>query len=62
MAAARDHGAMADIRIIKHEAVPKCGCFEVRFSDGRPVAVFLLGRPARPPAEATFAPDIFFTF
>jgi hypothetical protein len=27
---------MADIRIIKHEAVPKCGSFEVRFSDGRP--------------------------
>jgi hypothetical protein len=22
---------MADIRIIKHEAVPKCGSFEVRF-------------------------------
>jgi hypothetical protein len=27
---------MADIRIIKHEAVPNCGSFEVRFSDGRP--------------------------
>jgi hypothetical protein len=27
---------MADIRIIKHEAVPKCGNFEVRYSDGRP--------------------------
>ena len=24
-----------DIRIIKHEAVPKCGSFEVQFSDGR---------------------------
>jgi hypothetical protein len=23
------------IRIIKHEAVPKCGCFEVRFHDGQ---------------------------
>ena len=23
------------IRIIKHEAVPRCGSFEVRFSDGR---------------------------
>lgn len=25
----------ARIRIIKHEAVPQCGCFEVRFADGR---------------------------
>jgi hypothetical protein len=24
-----------DIRIIKHEAVPMCGSFEVQFSDGR---------------------------
>ena len=24
------------IRIIKHEAVPQIGSFEVRFSDGRP--------------------------
>ena len=31
---------MADIRIIKHEAVPKCGSFEVRFSDGRPSQYF----------------------
>lgn len=23
------------IRIIKHEAVPQCGSFEVRFADGR---------------------------
>jgi hypothetical protein len=28
------------IRIIKHEAVPKCGSFEVRFSDGRPSKFF----------------------
>ena len=27
---------MADIRIIKHEAVPRRGSFEVRFSHGRP--------------------------
>ncbi len=26
---------MAHIRLIKHEAVPDCGSFEVRFSDGR---------------------------
>jgi hypothetical protein len=25
----------ARIRIIKHEAVPGCGSFEVRFADGR---------------------------
>jgi hypothetical protein len=23
------------IRLIKHEAVPRCGSFEVRFTDGR---------------------------
>jgi hypothetical protein len=28
------------IRIIKHEAVPKTGSFEVRFSDGRPSKFF----------------------
>jgi len=28
------------IRIIKHEAVPKCGSYEVRFSDGRPRKYF----------------------
>ena len=43
---------MADIRIIKHEAVPKCGSFEVRFSDGRPSQFFywedLPGRRLRP--------------
>jgi hypothetical protein len=28
------------IRIIKHEAVPLCGSFEVRFSDERPSQYF----------------------
>ncbi len=28
------------IRIIKHEAVPDCGSFEVRFSDGRDSVFF----------------------
>lgn len=28
------------IRIIKHEAVPDCGSFEVRFPDGRPSQYF----------------------
>jgi hypothetical protein len=27
---------MPSVRLIKHEAVPKCGSFEVRCSDGRP--------------------------
>jgi hypothetical protein len=31
---------MADICIIKHEAVPKCGSFEVRYPDGRPSTYF----------------------
>ena len=31
---------MADIRIIKHEAVPKCGSYEVRFADGHPSVYF----------------------
>jgi hypothetical protein len=28
------------VRIIKHEAVPDCGSFEVRYSDGRPSVFF----------------------
>jgi hypothetical protein len=31
---------MANVRLIKHEAVPKCGSFEVRFPDGRPSHFF----------------------
>ena len=31
---------MSRIRIIKHEAVPRCGSYEVRFSDGRPSKYF----------------------
>ena len=34
------------IRILRHEAVPKTGSFEVRFADGRPSKV--LGRRLRP--------------
>ena len=40
------------IRLIKHEAVPDCGSYEVRFSDGRPSRYFycddLPGRRLRP--------------
>jgi hypothetical protein len=40
------------IRIIKHEAVPECGSFEVRFPDGRPSRYFywddIPGRRLRP--------------
>ena len=28
------------IQIIRHEAVPKCGSYEVRFPDGRPSKFF----------------------
>ena len=28
------------IRIIKHETVPNCGSYEVRFPDGRPSVYF----------------------
>ena len=42
------------IRLIKHEAVPKCGSFEVRFSDGRPSHYFywddIAGRRLNPDA------------
>jgi hypothetical protein len=27
---------MSAIRILKHEGVPNCGSFEVRYADGRP--------------------------
>ena len=40
------------IRIIRHEAVPKTGSFEVRFADGRPSRYFywddVLSRRVRP--------------
>ena len=40
------------IRIIKHEAVPQCGRFEVRYEDGRPSVYFywdeIAGRRLRP--------------
>lgn len=28
------------VRLIKHEAVPDCGSYEVRYSDGRPSVFF----------------------
>jgi hypothetical protein len=31
---------MPSVRLIKHEAVPKCGSFEVLFPDGRASAFF----------------------
>jgi hypothetical protein len=43
---------MRTVRLIKHEVVPKCGSFEVRFSDGRPSKYFywddVPGRRLRP--------------
>jgi hypothetical protein len=32
--------SVTNVRIIKHEAVPHCGSYEVRFPDGRPSAYF----------------------
>jgi hypothetical protein len=32
------------IRVIKHEIVPDCGSYEVRFPDGRPSVENLPGR------------------
>ena len=31
---------MLSVRLIKHEAVPECGSYEVRFPDGRPSRYF----------------------
>jgi hypothetical protein len=43
---------MPIVRLIKHEAVPKCGSYEVRFADGRPSRYFywddVAGRRLRP--------------
>jgi hypothetical protein len=43
---------MGSARLTKHEAVPKCGSFEVRFADGRPSRYFywddVAGRRRRP--------------
>jgi hypothetical protein len=45
-------GAWAPSRLIKREVVPKCGSFEVRFSDGTPSQYFywddVAGRRLRP--------------
>jgi len=47
------------IRIIRHEAVPETGSFEVRFADGRPSKYFyyddVLGRRLRPDVLSTRA-------
>lgn len=43
---------MANVRLIRHEAIPNCGSFEVRFEDGGPSVFFyfenLPGRRRRP--------------
>ena len=43
---------MTSVRLIKHEAVPRCGSVEVRFSEGRPSRYFYWddepGRPKQP--------------
>jgi hypothetical protein len=46
---------MPAVRLIKREAVPKCGSYEVRFSDGRPSEFFywddIPGRRLNPALE-----------
>ena len=48
------------IRLIKHEAVPRCGSFEVRYDDGRPPRYFYWddepSRGAKAFARAAHAP------
>jgi len=43
---------MTQVRLIKHEAVPKCGSYEVRFADRTPSKFFywddVAGRRLRP--------------
>ena len=50
--AAESCGVTNRIRIIPHEAVPRCGTFEFRFPDGRPSLYFcwddIPGRRLRP--------------
>jgi hypothetical protein len=42
-----------NVRLIKHEVVPKCGSFEVRFADGRPSRFFYWEDvPGTPPERA----------
>ena len=45
------------IEVIKHEAVPKCGSYEVRYSDGQPSRYFyfedLPSRRLRPLEQLT---------
>jgi hypothetical protein len=47
---------MQNVRIIKHEAVPKVGSFEVSFSDGMPSRYFYfdeIGGPRTRPGQRT---------
>jgi len=37
---------MPAVRLIKHEAIPDCGSFEVRFDDGR-LSVYFEDLPGR---------------
>jgi hypothetical protein len=46
------------IRIVKHEAVPECGSFEVRFPDDRPSQFFYWDDiPARRPRSDILESD-----
>jgi hypothetical protein len=50
---------MSNIRLIKHEAIPDCGSFEVRFDDGRPSQFFYFeGSPGRRLRSDQFGRDV----
>ena len=38
---------MTQVRLIKHEVVPKCGSYEVRFPDGKSVYFYWDDEPSR---------------
>jgi hypothetical protein len=43
---------MPTIRLIKHEAVPRCGSFEVRYDDGTPSVFSYWDDEPKPALEA----------
>jgi hypothetical protein len=48
---------MIQVRLIKHEAVPRCGSFQVRFSNGFPSQYFYWDdEPGRCLRRAALAP------
>jgi hypothetical protein len=48
----------SQIRIVKHEAVPKCGSCEVRFADGRDTVRRLCRVGVMPTFTGSFVPPL----